>query len=272
VHYSENFAAELSIHSSGCSRKIRFFRLVRRGFSGPGVWAHCTFKSGDGQRTAPSRPAGQRHVVGVQHPTPPPSAKRATRAAISTERRASSYRCTHAPSNKLPRRRGSSAAAHSESARLGRPRRSDARGENGRDWVRRRKGRRRRGRGPWCGRRGTAEGTCRRPAPEGTRRDLGQLGFVVGQRFSGSAAWNRERMRSWCRGGGRRRGSSPDPVSDGGGANGVVRRERDVVSVRWGGPKFRLIIFGPKFRKRNFGPQNKFSVAGLSNFVWRLFY
>jgi hypothetical protein len=71
-------------------------------------------------------------------------------------------------------------------------------------------------------RRGHAGG--RRPAAEGKRRDLGQLGFVVGQRFSGSTAWNRERMGSWCWGGGRHRESSPDPVSDGGGADGVVRR------------------------------------------------
>jgi hypothetical protein len=36
AHCSENFAAKLSIDSSGCSRKIRFFRLDRRGFWGLG--------------------------------------------------------------------------------------------------------------------------------------------------------------------------------------------------------------------------------------------
>jgi hypothetical protein len=32
------------------------------------------------------------------------------------------------------------------------------------------------------------------------------------QRFDGVEMWNREMMRSWCRGGGRRHESSPEPV------------------------------------------------------------
>jgi hypothetical protein len=47
-----------------------------------------------------------------------------------------------------------------------------------------------------------AEVKFRRPAPEGTRRDIGLLGFVVGQRLSGSTACNRERRMIWCRCGG----------------------------------------------------------------------
>jgi hypothetical protein len=190
-------------------------------------------------------------------PYPAPVGKRATLAENSTERRASPYRCTHAPSNKLPRRRGSSAATHSESARLGRPRRSDARRGEGR---RRTEGMAEGRRGAWCGRRGTAEGTCRRPAAEGKRRDLGQLGFVVGQRFSGSTAWNRKRMGSWCWGGGRRRESSPEPVGDGGGANGVVRRG---TWCRCGGEALNFVLLFPGQSSRN-------EILGLKiNSPWR---